>query len=66
MMGGNTGQDRATDAGDGPADKKKSRTTKAMPVQDFLAGGSGPQLPRNKQVCGRLGRGHPFSMCGPV
>lgn len=50
MMGGNTGPDRSTDAVEGPADKKKPKSTKAMPVQDFLAGGSGPQLPRHKQV----------------
>lgn len=49
-MGGNTGPDRSTDAVEGPADKKKPKSTKAMPVQDFLAGGSGPQLPRHKQV----------------
>lgn len=50
MMGGNTGPDLATNAGEGSADKKKPKSTKAMPVQDFLAGGSGPQLPRHKQV----------------
>eukprot|EP00892_Ulva_mutabilis_P008375 jgi/Ulvmu1/590/UM001_0598.1 len=50
MMGGNTGEERNGDAADEPAEKKsKGKVTKAMPVQDFLAGGSGPQLPRHKQ-----------------